>query len=163
MHFRWLTPPRPYRATTWWERELTLDHIHTFLTTQGHGEPPQMSDQLNARATSEATQTLKTIYTSHALIHSNKADMIRMIMMAKWYLGNHGGLKLPDICLRGEEKPRKKPHPGNLSLPGIEPGPAAWQVHMLPLAPQWWAYFLVIYIRFKVHNDWVWWILKIPY
>ena len=34
-------------------------------------------------------------------------------------------LKFPDICLRGVEKPRKKPHPGNLSRPGIEPGPAA--------------------------------------
>ena len=34
-------------------------------------------------------------------------------------------LKLPDIRLTGEEKPRKKPHPGNLSRPGIEPGPAA--------------------------------------
>ena len=36
-----------------------------------------------------------------------------------------GGLKLPDICLAGEEKPPKKPHPGNLSQPGIEPEPAA--------------------------------------
>ena len=39
--------------------------------------------------------------------------------------GDLGGLKLPDICLTGDEKPRKKPHPGNLSRPGIEPGPAA--------------------------------------
>ena len=30
-----------------------------------------------------------------------------MIMMAKWYSGTLGGLKLPDICLIGEEKPRK--------------------------------------------------------
>ena len=52
--------------------------------------------------------------------------------------GDLGGLKLPDISLTGEEKPRKKPHPGNLSRPGIEPGPAAWQAHMLPLAPQRW-------------------------
>ena len=36
-----------------------------------------------------------------------------------------GGLKFPDICLTDEEKPRKKPQPGNLSRPGIEPGPAA--------------------------------------
>ena len=33
-------------------------------------------------------------------------------------------------------KTPKKPHPGNLSRPGIEPGPAAWQARMLPLAPQ---------------------------
>ena len=33
-------------------------------------------------------------------------------------------------------KTSKKPHPGNLSRPGIEPGPAAWQARMLPLAPR---------------------------
>ena len=37
--------------------------------------------------------------------------------------GDLGGLKFPDIRLTGEKKLRKKPHPGNLSLPGIEPGP----------------------------------------
>ena len=35
------------------------------------------------------------------------------------------GLKFPDICLTGEEKNPKNPHPNNLSRPGIEPGPAA--------------------------------------
>ena len=28
-------------------------------------------------------------------------------MTTIWYSGNHGGLKIPDICLIGEEKPRK--------------------------------------------------------
>ena len=37
----------------------------------------------------------------------NNVDMIRMIMMAK-YLGTFVGLKLPDICLTGEEKLKKK-------------------------------------------------------
>ena len=48
-----------------------------------------------------------------------------------------GGINFPDICLKGEEKP----HPGNLSRPGIEPGPAASQARMLPLAPQRWTNF----------------------
>ena len=48
-----------------------------------------------------------------------------------------GGLKFPDICLTGEKNPEKT-HPGKLSRPGIEPGPAAWQTRMLPLAPQRW-------------------------
>ena len=39
--------------------------------------------------------------------------------------GDLVGLNIPHIRLTGEEKPRKKPHPGNLSRPGIEPGPAA--------------------------------------
>ena len=45
--------------------------------------------------------------THHSLTHSNKAVMRRLIMMAKWYSGNHVSLKLPDICLIGEEKSRK--------------------------------------------------------
>ena len=58
--------------------------LHTyFLTTQGHGGPPQMSYQLNAGATSETTRTLKTINNIHSHIHSNKTDMRRMIMMVK--------------------------------------------------------------------------------
>ena len=39
--------------------------------------------------------------------------------------GDLGGLKLPGICLTGQEKPREKPQPGNLSREGIESGPAA--------------------------------------
>ena len=39
------------------------------------------------------------------------------------------GLKLPDIRLTDEEKP----HPGNLSRPGIKPGPTAWEACMLHL------------------------------
>ena len=35
-------------------------------------------------------RTLKTIHTIHPFIHSNKADMRRMTVMAKWYSGNHG-------------------------------------------------------------------------
>ena len=35
-------------------------------------------------------------------------------------------------------KTPKKSHPGNLSRPGIKPGPTAWQARMLPLVPQWW-------------------------
>ena len=38
--------------------------------------------------------------------------------------GDLVGLKLPDIRLKGEGN-TEKPHPGNLSQPGIEPGPAA--------------------------------------
>ena len=56
---------------------------NNFLTTQGHGGPPQMSDQLNAGATSETIRTLKTIHTIHSPSHSNKTDMIGMIMLAK--------------------------------------------------------------------------------
>ena len=85
--------------------------------------------------TSETTRTLKTIHTMHSYIHSNKVDMIRVIMMAKWYSGHHGGPKASwHLSYRWGKTP-KKPHPGNLSRPVIEPGPAAWQTRMLPPAP----------------------------
>ena len=61
--------------------------------------------------------------------------------------GDLGGLKLPDICLAGEENP-EKPHPGNLPRPEIEPGPPAWQARMLPPSPQQWTNAL----RSKVLN-----------
>ena len=53
--------------------------------------------------------------------------------------GDLGGLNFPDIYLSDRwGKTPKKPHPGNLSRPGIEPGPAPWQARLLPLAPQRW-------------------------
>ena len=39
------------------------------------GGTPRMSDELNTGATSETTQTWKTIQTKHTLSHSNKANM----------------------------------------------------------------------------------------
>ena len=113
----------------------TMDHIHTFLTTQGHGGPPQMSDQPNAGATSETAQTWKTRHTKHTLSHPNKAKM-------QWWwrrpndIRGSWGLKVSwHLSYRWGKTP-KKPHPGNLSRPGIEPGPTAWQACMLPLVPQ---------------------------
>ena len=67
--------------------------------------------------------------------------------------GDLGGLKFPDICLTGEEKTPKKPNPGNMSRPGIEPGPAAWQVRMLPLAPQRWALHYLNKVNVYVCKD----------
>ena len=70
------------------------------------GGPPRMSVQHNAGATSDTTRTLKMIHTIHSHIHS-KADMLRMIMMAKLYSGNHGGLKLPTFVLQVRKNPEK--------------------------------------------------------
>ena len=125
----------PQRATTCQERELTLNHIHTFLTTQGHGLPSRIRDQLNSGATSETSRTWWR-YTSftHPFILTRriwKDDYDGQLIF-----GDLVGLKLPYILLREEEKPRKKPHSGNLSRLGIEPEPAAWQARMLPPTPQ---------------------------
>ena len=52
-----------------------MDHRHTFLTTQGHGGLPRMSDQPYAGATSETAQTWKRIHTKHTPIGTNKANI----------------------------------------------------------------------------------------
>ena len=49
-------------------------------------------------------------------------------------LGDHVGLKFPDICLTGEEKPRKNLTQETCPDRGSNPG----QLRMLPLAPQRW-------------------------
>ena len=138
--FAWPTPPGPYRATTCRGRELNYgSHTYFFLTTQGHGGPLRMSDQLNAGAHSETAQTWKTIglHTKHTLSQTNKANM-------EWWLRRPNDIRGPwgpkvswHLSYRWGKTP-KKLHPGNLSRPGIEPGPAAWQALMLPLAPQRW-------------------------
>ena len=60
-----------------------------------------------------------------------------MIMMAKWYSGILGPKVSRHLSYRWGKTP-KKSQPGNLSRPGIEPGPAAWQARMLPPGPQRW-------------------------
>ena len=99
-----------------------MDHKHTVLTTQGHGGPLRMSDQPYAGATSETSQTWKTIHTKHTLSQPNKANM-------EWWLRRSNdirgpwGLKFPDICLTGEEKPRKNLTQETCPDQGSNPGP----------------------------------------
>ena len=106
MHFTRLTPSGSYRATSLSGEVINcgsntyfFDHTRTWRASpdewsaqcRGH-----LRDNLNIKDD-----------THHSLIHSNKGDMIRMTMIVKWISGNHGDLKFPDICLTGEEKPRK--------------------------------------------------------
>ena len=109
----------------------------TFLNTHGHRDFPWTRDQLNGGATSETTRTLKTIHTIHSLIHSNNANTISVIMKTKWYSGDHGGLKLPEVCLRGEEKPRKNLTQETCPDRESNPDPLC-DTRMLPSAPRRW-------------------------
>ena len=76
-------------------------------------------------------------YTHHSLIHSNNVDMKGWLW---WWNDSWGpcGLKTLWHLSYRWGKTQKKPHPGNLSWLGIEPGPTAWQAHILPPAPQQW-------------------------
>ena len=65
---------------------------------------PRMSDQLNSGASSETTQTWKTIRTNHTPINS-KRRIWKDDYDGQMIFGNLVDLKLPDICLTGEETP----------------------------------------------------------
>ena len=137
-------PPGPYRATTCRGRELNygshtyfFDHIRTWRPS-----PDECSAQCRGHLR-DSTNMKDTAHQAHTQ-SSQQGEYGMMITTAKWYSGTFGGLNYPDICLTGEEAPRKKPHPGNLSRPGIEPGPAAWQARMLPLAPQRWTIITIM-------------------
>ena len=74
-------PPGPYRATTCRGRELNCGSQTYFLTPQGHGGPPRMSDQPDAGATSETIQKMKkNTYQSH--IHSYQQGENGMMITA---------------------------------------------------------------------------------
>ena len=128
--FTWFTPPRPYRTTTCLERGLNsgphtfffFDHTRTWSASpdeesaQCRGPPPRQNEH-ERRYTSFTHPFILT-----RRIWKDDYDAV---------FGDIMSLKLPKICLTGEENPRDKPHPRNLSRPGIEPGPAAWQARIM--------------------------------
>ncbi|PSN37502.1 hypothetical protein C0J52_26535 [Blattella germanica] len=68
--------------------------------------PPWISDQLNARATSETTRTYRQRHHSHP--HSyQQGEFDEDDHDGQMMSGDSLGLKFPDICLMGEEKPQK--------------------------------------------------------
>ena len=145
--FTWPMPPGPYRATTCRGRELNygshdilfwphkdMEGLPGWVISSMPGPPPRQHK--HERQYKPSTHSVKPT----RRIWNDDYDG-RMIF------GDLGGLKFPDICLTGEGKPRKNPYPGNLSRPGIEPGPAAWEARMLPLPPQRWTTIIVTSIN----------------
>ena len=121
----WLTPPGPYRFTTCRERELTLitqyfcDQTRTWRDSPDEGWA-QCRDHLRDNEEYERRYTPFT----HPFIptrHDYDGQMI---------FGDLVGLKLPDICLKGEETPRKnltqETCPDRRSNPGPLRDKRAW-------------------------------------
>ena len=104
--FTWLTPPGPYRATICPGRKL-ISGSHTYsLTTQGHGGPPRMRDELNAGATSKTAQTRKMKHTRHTLIHS-KRPIWNDDYGGKMIFGDRVGLSFLTFVLQVRRNPEK--------------------------------------------------------
>ena len=131
----WPTPPGPYRATTCRGRELILwiTYILFWLHKDMEGLSGWVISPMLGPPPSQYKHERQYTPSTHSDIPTRQRwndDYYGQMLF-----GDLGGLKFPDICLTGEEKPRK-----NFTQPGMEPRPAAWQACMLPLAPQRWTY-----------------------
>ena len=108
--------------------DLSREGIHfgthnTFLTTQGYGGPPGWGINSMPRPPPRQHEH-KRRYTPFTLtrriwMDDRPNDMPKV----SWHL-----------------KTPVKPHQENLSRPGLEPVPAAWQTRMLTSAPQRWTF-----------------------
>ena len=99
--FTLLTPSGPYRVTTCRGRELNygshtyfFDHTRTWVISAMPGPPPRQHKHERQYTPS----THSAIPTRRIWNDDYDGQMI---------LGDLGGLKFPEICLAGEEKPRK--------------------------------------------------------
>ena len=110
---------------------------HTFLTTRTWRAS---QDVRSAQCRGHFRNTNMEDYTIHAHITWRTNDIRNLL-----------GLKLPDMFYRGG-KTQKKPHPGILSRPGIDPGPAAWQARILLPAAQRWNH-IVILLNFLCNSN----------
>ena len=83
-----------------------MDHIHTFLTTQGHGGlPGWVISPMPGPPPREHKHERQYTPSTHSIIPTRR--IWNDDYDGQMILGDLGGLKFPDICLTGEEKPRK--------------------------------------------------------
>ena len=122
MYFYVIHATRALRVTTCRERELTLDHIHAFFNTQGHGEPPRVRYQLSTGARSETTRKWKALHTIHAPIHTNKVNLKGWLWWLNYIRGPCGPNASYHLSYK-RGKPRKNLTPETCPDRGSNPGP----------------------------------------
>ena len=122
MQFTWLTPPGPYRVTTCWEREIILDHTHTFWPHNDmEGLPGWGTSSLPGPLPRQHEHERRYTPSMHPFILTRriwKDDYDGQMIFRDLV-----GLKLPDICLTGEEKPRRNLTQETCPDRGSKPGP----------------------------------------
>ena len=120
-------PAGPYRAKTCRERELTLDHIHTYSLDEGSAQcRGHFRDNTNMKGDRYTPFT-------HPFILSRR--IWKDDYDGKWYSGTLWAWSFPTFVLQ-VRKHLEKTSPRKLVPTGIEPERAAWQTRMLPHAPQ---------------------------
>ena len=105
--FTWPTPSGPYRATTCRGRGLNCgSQTYFFDHTRTWRASPDEWSALCRGHLRDSTNMKDNTHQAHTQ-SSEHGEYGMMITTAKWYSGTLGGLKFPDMCLTGEENPRK--------------------------------------------------------
>ena len=115
-------PPGPYRATTCRGRELNyeshtyfFDHTRTWRDSQ---------DQWSAQCRGHLRDSTNMNDNTHqAHTQSSQQGEYGMMITSQMIFGDLRGQKFPDICLTGEEKPRKNLTQETCPDRGLNPGP----------------------------------------
>ena len=106
--FTWLMPLGPYRSTTCWGRKL-FSGSHTYFfdhTRTWRASPNEGSAQCRGHLRDSTNMKDDTHQAHTQSLQQSEYEM--MMMASRWYSGTFVDLKFPDMCLTGEEKPRKK-------------------------------------------------------
>ena len=120
-----------------WITYMLFDHTRTWRAS-----PDEWSAQCRGHLR-DSTNMKDNTRQAHTQ-SSQQGEYGIMITTAKWYSGTLGGLNFPDICLTGEEKPRKNLTQETCPDRGSNPGPL--RARML-LAPQRWTRLII--------NNWI--------
>ena len=121
--FTWPAPPGPYRDTTCRGRELNYGSHTYFLWPHKdmEGLPGWLISPMPGPPPRQHKHERQYIPSTHSAILTrriwNDDDDGQMIF------GDLGGLKFPDICLTGEENPRKNLTQETCPDRGSNPGP----------------------------------------
>ena len=120
--FTWPTPAGTYRATTCRGRELNYGSYTLFWPHKDmEGLPWWVISPMPGPPPRQHKHERQDTPSTHSVIRTrriwNDDDDGQMIF------GNLGGLKFPDICLTGEEKPRKNLTQETCPDRGSNPGP----------------------------------------
>ena len=105
--FTWPTPPGPYRATTCRGREL-ISGSHTYFfdhTRTMEGLPGWVIGPLPGPPPRQHKHERQYTPSTHSVIPTGR--IWNDDYDGQMIFGDLRGLKFPDICLTGEEKPRK--------------------------------------------------------
>ena len=155
--FTWLTLPGPFRTTTCRERELTQNHIILFwLHKDMKGLPEWGINSVSGPPPRQHNYERWYTSSTHPFILTRR--IWKDYYDGQMIFGDLVGLKLPDICLTGEEKPRtniiQETCPDRGSNPGLLRGRRACYRLLYSGGLLWFNTRIFLFMISVIYNPW---------